>query len=172
MMNFLLTLLLNCSLIGLYDFHRKKLLTSGFKDVLDKQYIGLFSAWNVIHTLQFAELRCLFELHFFLLFFVGVLWEIIEECSCVMVANRRYWYADKKDIIFNIFGIIIGGSMSRSYTPVLWSMKMLYVFIPIAYNAWTANIYGTVTFTLCTSITFVLYTLQITEYVMYEHNVL
>lgn len=99
-----------------------------FKDPLLTQ-LGLFDldGWSLTHVIYYALLGYLFPKHMGSLFFVGVLWEIVEEfvlnrlssarTSCASILPRddpeqRWWFGRVSDIPMNTIGLIIGSSFA------------------------------------------------------------
>ena len=115
--------------IFLYAFIRCKrgngdaLQWSLFKDPVLSEYTDL---WALLHFILFFSMACLYPGRGWLLFGIGVLWELVEMYignqgdwnqmvfgGCSDTADGNWWYGRYQDVIVNGLGILAGTYLSR-----------------------------------------------------------
>ncbi|MEK6266419.1 MAG: hypothetical protein N2B06_16865 [Clostridium sp.] len=97
-----------------YDFMNKKLIDLPITK-------NCCSAWPLSHFVAFTIYSIIWPQHRFLLFSLGVLWEIIEVAINVITKSKHqttrssddveyaeWWSGSSKDIVFNSMGILLG----------------------------------------------------------------
>ncbi len=90
---------------------------------LPEPFANISDGWAISHILLYAALAYLFPEHLVLLFFIGVLWEIVEECygwmlrngytkapPCIQLSDVRntWWFGRWHDLVSNSIGLLIG----------------------------------------------------------------
>jgi len=72
---------------------------------------GWMYGWPLSHILMFFILGLVAPRYWFVLFMLGVLWELAELVSAAVHPKKEYWYAIAYDIVLNAMGLSLGASL-------------------------------------------------------------
>lgn len=120
-----------CSMIIAYGMYRCK--TSSFRDPItqcvlkdNKQLCQFLDGWGFLHFFYFMLLGYLFPHNLQMIFWTGVLWEVVEsysqehpfylsECQSLLKTDQDtgWWYGRWQDVVMNTLGMFCGYFLSQ-----------------------------------------------------------
>lgn len=122
-----MAVLLVCTVISIFLYERYMCILN-IRDAMTKPFLpepfeNVSDGWAISHILLYAVLAYLFPSRLFVLFLIGVVWELLEEAYGWMIRNTGYkpaacqnvsdkmttwWYGRWHDLVSNTIGLFAG----------------------------------------------------------------